>query len=74
MLYAVHDHDGDWQMLCGGDEHASADEIVVVHKEHLAERDASVSATFDLPAGWEANRDTESGSWQRTPFIEESVM
>jgi hypothetical protein len=71
VLQAVHDHNGDWQMLCGSDEHVVADEVVVVHKEHLAERDPSLLRALDLPSGWEANRDTESGPWERIPFIEE---
>lgn len=70
VLQAVHDHNGDWQMLCGDDEHLVAREVVVVHKEHLAERDPGVAATFDLPLGWEANRDTEIGPWERRSFFE----
>jgi hypothetical protein len=70
VLLAVHDHNGDWQMLCGSDEHVVAEEVVVVHKEHLADRDPSLRTTFDMPSGWEANRETEGGPWERQPFLE----
>jgi hypothetical protein len=57
VLYASHDQNGDWQMLCGGDEHDDDDsQILILHKEHLAERDPSLEQVFDLEIGWEAER------------------
>jgi len=68
VLYAAHDHNDDWQMLCGGDEHDDDEEIIVLHKEHLQERDSSLADVFDLSPGWEAERDGADAPWSRQSF------
>ena len=69
VLYAADHHNGDWQMMCGGHEHVDDDEqIVVLHKEHLGERDPGLTEVFDLLPGWEAQRDSQSAPWTRQPF------
>jgi hypothetical protein len=70
-LYVTHDHNGDWQVLCGGDEHDEPDQCVVLHKEHLAERDPSLEHVFDLDVGWDAERDRPESPWQRFAEQEE---
>lgn len=72
VLFVRHDHNADWQMLCGGDEHGDASEIYVLHKEHLVERDPSLRDVIDLPTGWEAERDALYASWRRAQFSVEA--
>jgi len=71
VLYVVHDADGGWQMLCGGDEHDEPAEVIVLHREHFAERDPSVTEVFDLPPGWEAERRAPGEPWKRAVHFEE---
>ncbi|GEM_PF-991104 len=71
VLYAVHDQNGDWQMLCGGSEHDEDNAIVILHKEHLQQSDPTLAQVFDLPLGWEASRDSAAAAWVRAPFVED---
>lgn len=58
--------DGDWQFLCGGDDHQAPERPHHVHVGALVAHDPSLSEVSDLPAEWEAER-TELGSpWVRT--------
>jgi hypothetical protein len=58
--------------MCGGSEHTGDDnEIVILHKKHLQERDPTIAAVFDLPIGWEARRENGQAPWTRTEFVEE---
>jgi hypothetical protein len=70
VLYVVHDHNDDWEMLCGGNEHDSQAECVVLHKEHLANRDPGLTEVFDLLPGWAAERESADAPWTRQPFAE----
>jgi len=63
VLMVVHDSDGDWQLLCDGDEHDQVDEIVTLHAAHLIERDPSLQFISDLPLGMEANRESLESPW-----------
>ena len=68
VLFVRHDHNGDWQMLCGGYEHGDAAQIFMLHKEHLIDRDQSLQEIVDLPLGWEAERETAGRPWRRGKF------
>ena len=59
--------DGDWCLLCGGMHKNSASELRVVGIGHLLQRDPSLLALIDLPPEWEAERESPSGPWLRTP-------
>jgi len=63
ILYVVHDEDGDWQFLDGGDvEEADA---ATVSLENILQRDASLRSLADLPTGWAAERDAADQPWKR---------
>ena len=63
ILYVTHDHDGDWQFLCGAG-HAGAQPRVVC-LGCMVERDSSLSFLADMPAGWGADRRSQSDDWNR---------
>jgi hypothetical protein len=35
VLRVCHDADGTWQFLCGGDDHTTPDEAVVIHAQRM---------------------------------------
>lgn len=59
--------------MCGGDEHVVKEECVVLHKEHLAEHDPTLTEVFDLPPGWEAERENATAPWKRAAFDDEGA-
>jgi len=56
---------GDWQFLCGGEDHESWETARVVGIKHLFDRDASLRELFDLPVGWDAERTKVGDPWVR---------
>ncbi len=66
ILEVYHDHDGDWQFLCGTT--LNTDDLKLVCLGCMVERDDSLLQLADLPGGWTAFRDSQSGSWQREPY------
>jgi Domain of unknown function (DUF4262) len=60
----VHDEDGEWQFLDGPEAFG---ELTIVHLAHVAATHPGVAAAADLPAGWEAWRDS-GGGWRRSPL------
>ena len=62
VMLVVHD-DGDWQALCG-DAHAS-EKPRVIGMNHLLQRDIRLRELLDLPDGWEAERSSPAGPWER---------
>lgn len=68
ILY-VSKADGDWQFLCGQDDHEG--EIPrVVGINHIFERDKSVLELEDLPDNYEANRSDIYSKWVVEPCEE----
>lgn len=65
ILYAVHDHDGDWQFLCGG-SHDSADAKLLCFG-CVVGGDPSLWTLADLPVGWSAQRERPEAGWNREP-------
>jgi hypothetical protein len=63
ILYVVHDEDGDWQFLDGGD--VSEEDAAIVSLKNIANHDPSVKSLADLPGGWAAERTGVSQQWQR---------
>jgi len=57
--------DGDWQFLCGGDDHY--DKCHLVGVGHLQDRDPSICELADLPEDWEAEREFIDSPWVRAP-------
>jgi hypothetical protein len=66
ILLAFHDEEGDWQFLAGDEQHA--EEFTHVHLGHVLERDCSIRALEDLPAGWKAWRGASADDWVREPI------
>jgi hypothetical protein len=63
ILYVVHDEDGDWQFLDGGD--VSEEDAATVSLRNVCERDPSIKSLADLPLGWAAERVAVDQEWQR---------
>ena len=63
ILFVVHDHDGDWQFLCGGDHTGGSPRILCFGC--VAELDASLWSLADLPVGWGAEREQPKAGWNR---------
>lgn len=63
VLYVVHDSNGDWQLLDGQD--VTPEDAALVHLGHVVGAHAGIAELSDLPAGWEAFRESESGPWTR---------
>ena len=58
-----HETDGDWQFLCGTTD--NPDDCVVIHLSHMVDAYPLLSEFADLPMGWQAELDDESGEWFR---------
>jgi hypothetical protein len=65
VLAVYHERDGDWQLLCGGDEHGDETQIVVIHPSHLIEKDKTLRRIADLPRGFMATRSAVGSVWTR---------
>lgn len=63
VRHVVRDEDGGWKLLCGSDE---ADPPRPFHLFHAFDRDPSLLAVADLPAGQRADRRRLRG-WKRAP-------
>ena len=65
----MHFQDGDWSFLDGEGPYDS-DSMVLVHLEHVLERDPNVVDLMDLPRGFEAYRETIDQRWERSETID----
>lgn len=63
ILYVVHDEEGDWQFLDGGD--VSEEDAAMVSLRRVADLDASIKTLADLPVGWAAERESADVAWER---------
>lgn len=68
IVEVYHDHDGDWQFLCGTSNEAAHVKLVCLGC--LIERDQSLFGLADLPAGWSAVRTSPGQTWKREPFAD----
>jgi hypothetical protein len=62
ILRVVHDSDGDWQFLTGGQ---MPEDIRLVALEQLIFKDITLNEVFNLNYGEEAERDFAGGAWSR---------
>jgi hypothetical protein len=69
ILLVVHDADGGWSFMCGGEE--GHDEVYVIGRNHLVARDPTLRQVLDLAAGEEAERRGVGSRWVRAPVPEE---
>jgi hypothetical protein len=64
VLRVCHELDGDWQFLCGGVEHTSSDEAVLIHPRHMFELHSSLRDVADLAPGLYAWRASATEPWK----------
>lgn len=70
ILLVFHDHDGDWQFLCGTTNETS--DCLIVCFGCTYQRDKSLGLLADLPVGWQAWRGSVDEPWKRIPYEAES--
>ena len=63
ILYVTHDHDGDWQFLCGGVHPDDKPRLVCLGC--MVEKDATLWVLADMPIGWGADRSSKDAIWNR---------
>lgn len=65
ILYVAHDNDGDWQFLCGDDDHHEGIAKVISLKQ-VTEIDESINDLYEMPTNVSAFRQSIGAKWQ--PF------
>lgn len=65
ILYVSHDEEGDWQFLCGQDNHTEANAKIISLKK-ATEIDQTINDLFEMPLGVGAERKTIKDKWK--PF------
>jgi hypothetical protein len=65
IVYVVHEPDGDWQFLDGGN--VGKDEIAIAHLGDVASRFPELNELAELPLGWQAWRKSPTDAWHREP-------
>jgi len=68
VLTVFHDHDGEWQFMCGSEDPG---ECLIICLGCAYERDKTVGIVADLPSGWLAWRETVNDRWHREPYEQE---
>ncbi len=66
ILEVYHDHDGEWQFMCGT-TNASADAKLVC-LGCMIDRDPTLVQLADLPEGWLAHRVSPTQPWARESY------
>ncbi|RKQ43113.1 hypothetical protein BXY85_3732 [Roseivirga pacifica] len=65
ILYASHDAEGDWQFLCGHEDHTE-DNAKVISLKQATEIDPSINDLYEMPVNVGAERESVKDKWQ--PF------
>jgi hypothetical protein len=68
ILFASHDTDGNWQFLCGKEDHDESN-IRLISLKNTTEIDPSVNDLWEMPEGYGAERNEVGGNWK--PFKSE---
>jgi len=64
ILLVCHDHNGDWQFLCGETNHYGSDDIRILCCGCLFKKDESLKGIEALDIGFSAERENgDSNSW-----------
>ncbi len=66
ILEVYHDHDGDWQFMCGTTN--ASEDAKVVCLGCMVERDPTLVQLADLPEGWMAYRESSKHPWSREEY------
>lgn len=65
VLYVEHDLEGDWQFLCGQDNHSEADAKIVSLKQ-VTKIDPSLNDLYEMSIGFGTERTNIGKKW--SPF------
>jgi len=65
ILYVEHDSEGDWQFLCGQNEHTEENAKVISLKQAV-DFDNSLNDLYEMPVGIGAERKKDGEKWH--PF------
>lgn len=65
ILYASHDIEGDWQFLCGQEDHTEENAKIISLKQ-TTDLDSTINELYEMPLGFGADRKTVKDKW--TPF------
>ncbi|WP_223266519.1 DUF2185 domain-containing protein [Gelidibacter gilvus] len=65
ILYVEHDSDGDWQFLCGQNEHTEENAKIISLKQAV-EIDKTLNELYEMPVGIGAERNEIGEKWK--PF------
>lgn len=65
ILYVTHDHDGDWQFLCGRDDHKEENGKIISLK-NAVDLDNTLNDLYEMPLGFGAQRTAIGKKWN--PF------
>ena len=68
ILEVYHDHEGDWQFLCGTTNDVA--DLKLVCMGCMLERDPALAKLADLPSGWCAVRDDPQSEWSWEEYEE----
>ncbi|MEH6415782.1 hypothetical protein [Pseudomonas sp. CGJS7] len=71
VLEVYHDHEGDWQFMCGI-TNAPADGKVVC-LGCMIDRDPTLTQLADMPSGWFAYRESPDEPWWRQAYKNDDV-
>lgn len=76
VLHVSHDDEGDWQFLCGGDQHGAgqSDPGLLACMECVVADDLTLNELSDLREDWTAERDSVGGAWRRSDNAEDFIV
>ncbi len=66
IVEVYHDHDGDWQFLCGTTTETK--DLKLVCFGCMIERDPTLSKLADMPLGWCATRESAKSEWSKEKY------
>jgi hypothetical protein len=65
ILFVSHDEEGDWQFLCGHNDHTDSS-VKIISLKQATELDTTVNELFEMPLSVGAERKSVKDKWQ--PF------
>ena len=66
ILEVYHDHDGEWQFMCGTTN--ATEDAKLVCLGCMLESDPSIADLADMPLGWMAYRESPDDPWSKEPY------
>ena len=72
ILEVYHDHDGEWQFMCGTTNDSAHAKLVCLGC--MLERDESLFVLADMQPGWCAFRSSPGEPWTREQYADSDVQ